>query len=78
MDEVEREEADRPVYIDAEDADRSTWCRYINSASSHSHECNLCLRTDGYLCRAFLEATRDIEVGEELCFDYGPGHADHL
>ena len=62
------------VYIDAEDPNRSSWCRYINHAEANERECNLILQTsaDQDAPGAWLIARRDIWVGEELLFDYGP------
>ena len=69
-----REEPTRPMYIDAEDPNRSSWARYVNHADgSDSLSCNCELRTAAEPePRAWLVATRDIASGEELHFDYGP------
>lgn len=63
------------VFIDGEDGDVSSWCRFANHASPHDENaCNV------EVCRStnakdedtlYLWALRDIEVGEELCYDYG-------
>ena len=65
------------VYIDAEDPNRSSWCRYINHAESNERECNLILQTsaDQDAPGTWLIARRDIWVGEELLFDYGPRYS---
>ena len=64
-------------FIDAEDGDVSSWCRFMNHVpETNREECNV---------KAFLQseiggeiheyprmyAIRDIQVGEELCWDYG-------
>ena len=59
------------AYIDCEDPNRSTWCRYVNHAPAMVGACNCVPRTDALAHLVWLEATRDIEVGEEVCFDYG-------
>ena len=68
-----RDDPSAPLYIDGEDDERSSWCRFINHVGSAEAACNL------QLCvaaaprpLAWLVATRDIAVGEELAFDYGP------
>ena len=43
------------------------WSRLIN----HKEDANLMLHTDKENQCAYFTAARDIEVGEELCFDYG-------
>ena len=40
--------------------------------------CNVCLRTNVLAGLAWFEAKRDIHVGEELCFDYGPQYAKKI
>ena len=72
------------LYIDGEDADVSSWCRFANHAeeldddSSDSYGCNAeVLRRLGWdqdgkaELRLFLVAIRDIEPGTEICYDYG-------
>ena len=59
-----REDPSMIMYIDAEDADRSSWCRYINHADSSEGECNLVLRVAATPePRAWLIAARDIAPG---------------
>lgn len=63
-----------PVYIDSEDEDVGGWTRFLNH-SSEWYGCNLIPKSvheswDGNP-RVWFVATRDIEEGEELCFDYG-------
>ena len=62
--------AETIAYIDGEDDDRSSWCRYINHADADSSACNCEARVDAPARRVWFEARRDIEVGEELCFCY--------
>lgn len=63
-------------FVDAEDADVSSWCRFMNHAEECSKSCNI---------KAFIQtkiggetmtfplmyAIEDILRGEELCWDYG-------
>lgn len=55
------------VCIDAEDATRSTWCRYINNQPRGS---NLRARINTRRQLVWFEARRDIQPGEELTFSY--------
>jgi len=48
--------------------------RYINHAPAHSTRCNLAPRVDFGRQLVWFEASRDIAVGEELSFDYGPDY----
>lgn len=64
------------LYVDAEDPDMSSWCRFIN----HDARPNLALKVlpkglDGKP-RVWFTAKRSVAEGEELCFDYGPGFWD--
>jgi hypothetical protein len=72
------------LYIDGEDADCTTWCRFMNHASGESNgetnrACNVETRStrqiwDGEKIvqpRLWCVALRDIELGEEMCYDYG-------
>ena len=59
------------AYIDGEDPNLSSWCRYVNHAPDGSVTCNLVPRVNALSCLVWLEATRDIEAGEELAFSYG-------
>lgn len=67
------------LYIDGEDADVSTWCRFMNHAPEESKECNVETRStqqiwDGEKIvqpRLWYVALRDIQRGEEICYDYG-------
>ncbi|KAJ8614575.1 hypothetical protein CTAYLR_004942 [Chrysophaeum taylorii] len=64
-------EVEPDVVVDAEDATKANWCRYIN----HSNEPNLRVKSlpeaYGGRPRVWFVALRTISVGEELCFDYG-------
>lgn len=66
-----------PIYIDSEDEDVGGWTRFVNH-SSDPEGCNLVPKSvheswDG-MPRVWFVAKRDIEAGEELCFDYGDGY----
>ena len=56
------------AWIDGEDASRSSWTRHINHG--YGTDANVAPYGRG---RPFIyfESIRDIEPGEELCFDYG-------
>jgi SET domain-containing protein len=69
------------LYLDGEDSDVSSWCRFMNHASEDS-ESRLCnvetkfsrLVQDGNTViqpRLWFVALRDVESGEELLYDYG-------
>jgi len=61
------------IYIDAEDEYESLWTRFINHASPPYNNINPKSVPESYdgQPRVWFMANRDIEVGEELCFDYG-------
>jgi len=69
---------DDGLYIDGEDADVSSWCRFANHASP-SQQCNtetwsVSRGEDGMELerpQLWFKALRDIDVGEEICYDYG-------
>ena len=61
----------RVAYIDCEDPNLSTWCRYINHAPDGDPACNAVPRCNAMEHLVWLEATRDIARGEEIQFDYG-------
>jgi SET domain-containing protein len=77
---------DNDLYIDGEDADKSSWCRFMNHASkSKTNACNVetrCTRLmmgdEGEILqpRLWFVAIRDIEQGEELSYDYGDSYWD--
>lgn len=60
------------AFVDGEDPNRSSWCRYINHAKGDA--CNLVSKVDGLRYLVWFEAIRDIAAGEELGFDYGAGY----
>lgn len=67
---------DQRIFIDAEDEHCSSWARFINHASPPNN--NLIPKSvhesyDGKP-RVWFVACRDIEVGEELCYDYGDNY----
>lgn len=72
------------LYIDGEDADLSSWCRFMNHGTAETMECNTetrCTRQfwDGEKIvepRLWFVATRNIERGEELLYDYGDSYWD--
>jgi SET domain-containing protein len=80
---------DDGLYIDGEDADKSSWCRFMNHAadSGSTSSCNVetrCTRQvmwdEGEMKvvqpRLWFVAMRDIESGEELSYDYGDSYWD--
>ena len=78
-------EIEDELYIDGEDVDVSSWCRYINHESASSEvKCNLETRSSKQIWdgeklvqpRLWFVALRDIQAGEELCFDYGDEYWD--
>lgn len=63
-------------YVDAEDGDKASWCRFMNHATEGTGECNVKAfhqaTIGGDLSDyPFMFAIQDIEVGDELCWDYG-------
>jgi SET domain-containing protein len=61
------------IYVDAEDEYSSLWTRFLNHASPPDNNVNpksIHQSWDGQP-RVWFVAIRDIEVGEEICFDYG-------
>ena len=62
-----------PVYcIDAEDPNRSSWCRFINHAPSDDRHCNVAVHLDEHANVWFVVSAESIPRGSELRFDYGP------
>eukprot|EP00985_Skeletonema_marinoi_P011016 scaffold5188_cov122-Skeletonema_marinoi.AAC.2 len=72
------------LFIDGEDADVSSWCRFANHADELNDEgeddvaCNVEVRRrlswdedEQQQLRLFLVALREIEPGTEICYDYG-------
>lgn len=77
------------LFIDGEDADISTWCRFANHASPSGGGCNVEVRrsssSPGETAgndlskdepRLYFAALRDIQAGEEICYDYGVEYWD--
>mmetsp|Transcript_13409 Transcript_13409/g.22042 ORF Transcript_13409/g.22042 Transcript_13409/m.22042 type:complete len:297 (-) Transcript_13409:275-1165(-) len=66
-------ETNQRIYVDAEDEYKSLWTRFLNHASPPNNNCNPKSVHESYdgEPRVWFVACRDIEVGEELCFDYG-------
>ena len=65
------------AFVDTEDADVSSWCRFMNHATEGSVQCNVKafdrIRANGQLLDfPIFFAIRDIAEGEELLWDYGP------
>ena len=62
-----------PIYIDAEDEYESLWTRFLNHASPPGNNVNPKSIHQSYdgKPRVWFVSNRDIDVGEELCFDYG-------
>ena len=59
------------AWIDAEDPNLSSWCRFINHADTAETGCNCELRVDGWRRLVWIETCRDIANGEEILFHYG-------
>ena len=75
-------DAEPGIFVDAEDPWRSNWARFINHCPETDRECNLRCRSlasdmNGKP-RVWFVATRDIEVGEELLYDYGDDYWGEL
>jgi hypothetical protein len=67
------EEAPERIFVDAEDEYKSLWTRFINHASPPLDNLKPMSVPESYdgNPRVWFMAKRDIEPGEELCFDYG-------
>mmetsp|Transcript_29306 Transcript_29306/g.62296 ORF Transcript_29306/g.62296 Transcript_29306/m.62296 type:complete len:307 (-) Transcript_29306:237-1157(-) len=61
------------IYVDAEDEYESLWTRFFNHASPPYNNVNPKSIHESYdgNPRVWFVANRDIEEGEEICFDYG-------
>ena len=70
--EAEEAAPDR-IFVDAEDEYESLWTRFINHASPPLDNLKPMSVPESYdgKPRVWFMAKRDIEPGEELCFDYG-------
>merc|ERR1711920_947509 len=64
----------RNVYIDAEDVLKATWTRYLNHNPNPNVAVKCLPKGMDNKPRVWFVALRDIGVGEELEFDYGPGY----
>jgi SET domain-containing protein len=72
------------LYLDGEDTDMSSWCRFMNHAAEESPTCNVETRFSRQTCegetvvppRLWFVALRDIAVGEEMLYDYGDSYWD--
>lgn len=72
------------LYLDGEDADVSSWCRFMNHAPENCNSglCNVETRfsrqtKDGNKIvqpKLWFLALRDIQAGEELLYDYGDSY----
>jgi len=76
------------IFLDAEDADVSSWCRFMNHASEVDQDscCNVETMFSPLRCndgnengemempRLWFVARRDIVSGEELLYDYGDSY----
>ena len=59
-------------FIDGEDADVACWTRFMNSAPEESASCNVRTKHTTNPPRLWFVTLRDIRVGEELAYNYGP------
>lgn len=63
------------IFVDAEDSDLASWCRFINHAPMDSEECNLqgksLPKAYSGKPKVWFVTRRAIDPGEELHFDYG-------
>lgn len=75
-------ELENGAFVDAEDVDVSSWCRFMNHATEGTDDCNVkgfSQTVKGEKIRQYpcMYAIRDIEIGDELSWDYkGTGHLD--
>mmetsp|Transcript_13213 Transcript_13213/g.17287 ORF Transcript_13213/g.17287 Transcript_13213/m.17287 type:complete len:187 (+) Transcript_13213:96-656(+) len=63
-------------FIDCEDADHSSWCRFMNHASEENRNANVkgfdkVSKDDDVLDFPQFYAIKDIQEGDELVYDYG-------
>lgn len=76
----------KDIFIDGEDADVSSWCRFANHAKEELNDngevndgaCNVEMhrrlswdQDEVQQLGLFMVALRDIEPGTEMCYDYG-------
>ena len=73
------------VFMDAEDTDISSWCRFMNHAAEDCDECNVETKWTKQIKEGkkivqqpslWFVTVRDIQVGEELLYDYGDSYWD--
>ena len=62
---------DENIYIDAEDEYASLWTRFLNHSSNANVQPKSIHESWDGKPRVWFVALRDIEPGEEICFDYG-------
>lgn len=84
---------DKPAIIDALELETSNWTRFMNCALNPNDENVNCIRqhipntssvytnnsrtidNEGYI---MFFAAKDIEIGDELLYNYGDGYKQHL
>jgi len=73
QDDEEEDTTPNRIYVDAEDEYESLWTRFINHASPPHNNVNPKSVPESYdgKPRVWFMANRDIEPGEEICFNYG-------
>ena len=73
------------VFMDVEDTDTSSWCRFVNHADEECDECNVETKWTKQVKEGntiveqpslWFETIRDIQVGEEHLYDYGDSYWD--
>ena len=64
--------------LDAEDATRSNWLRYLNHSRRRDNVIPGPANIMGFNYAAVFQVSRPIQPGEELLFDYGAGYWDRL
>jgi SET domain-containing protein len=71
------------IFIDAEDTDISSWCRFMNHAAEDCIECNIETKWTKQVkegskitqqASLWFVTIKDIQVGEELLYDYGDSY----
>ena len=64
--------------LDAEDATRSNWLRYLNHSRRRDNCVPIPANVLGFNYAVLFQVSRQIPAGDELLFDYGPGYWDRL
>ena len=65
------------TFVDAEDWNRSNWCRFMNDAEGGTRAANVDARVpDAAAPRLAFTANREIAPGEELQYSYGADYWD--